>query len=163
MTCRGTLLYRNKLVVMQYSNSPPSRSMMSQIQPRLLLWTSNPTNKIQMFPQLSIILVLLFRHFRASSLTWSRFKTSTRFRTYCLNSAFDDSTCAAVQYCTSRSTVELFFANSITNSKFLCTIKCIQVRLMSRSYRTNISQLNSTQGCETFAIFDDRISQKIGP
>lgn len=98
-------------------------------------------------------------------LTWSRFKTSTRFRTYCLNSAFDDSTCAAVQYCTSRSTVELLFANSIINSKFLCrpTIKCIQMRLMSRSYRTNISQLNSTQGCETFAIFDYRISQKIGP
>ena len=89
VTCRGTLLYRNKLVVMQYSNSPPSRSMMSQIQPRLLLWTSNPTNKIQMFPQLSIILVLLFRHFRASAWT-------TRFSAVFTTKLFDVC-CAAEQ------------------------------------------------------------------
>jgi len=89
VTCRETLLYRNKLVVMQYSNSPPSRSMMSQIQPRLLLWTSNPTNKIQMFPQLSIILVLLFRHFRASAWT-------TRFSAVFTTKLFDVC-CAAEQ------------------------------------------------------------------
>jgi len=89
VTCRGTLLYRNKLVVMQYSNSPPSRSMMSQIQPRLLLCTSNPTNKIQMFPQLSIILVLLFRHFRASAWT-------TRFSAVFTTKLFDVC-CAAEQ------------------------------------------------------------------
>jgi len=89
VTCRGTLLYRNKLVVMQYSNSPPSRSMMSQIQPRLLLWASNPTNKIQMFPQLSIILVLLFRHFRASAWT-------TRFSSVFTTNLFDVC-CAAEQ------------------------------------------------------------------
>jgi len=89
VTCRGTLLYRNKLVVMQYSNSPPSRSVMSQIQPRLLLWTSNPTNKIQMFPQLSIILVLLFRHFRASAWT-------TRFSAVFTTKLFDVC-CAAEQ------------------------------------------------------------------
>jgi len=68
---------------------PPSRSMMSQIQPRLLLCTSNPTNKIQMFPQLSIILVLLFRHFRASAWT-------TRFSAVFTTKLFDVC-CAAEQ------------------------------------------------------------------